>query len=404
MSGKQRGYAFDVDAWIQFHLLRLASFHRETTKADIAVLAEIIQRYHGKFGNGWASHDHLGAMAGVHKASVIRAKRNLERLGFITIVQAGRRGSATVYQPNFALVPKKGSTDATETKGSTHATEIDGLGSIDETETCEYGSMDATPTYLPDRPTKAGSQIDRHDPAPASPPATVGLEATAPGGAGGFEEIFHSYYGGQKGHAGSKAKARAILKALAPSPELHAHILGSATDWYEAWAAQGNPNAARMHLSTWLENEDYDCKPPAAFKPKERKAKDKSKSKPANDNVPVEEDLPSGPMVCDVGPFSPFGTFNGRIVDTSVRRIDRNTEKIVVHLECDNGQSNYPLRIEHTLYSEHPDASIQARGQNFLSEFGELVGESIDDTEQLHGLAVQCTINNKLAISYKEAA
>ncbi len=185
MSGKQRGYAFDVDAWIQFHLLRLASFHPETTKADLAVLAEIIQRYWGKYGNGWVTHEHLVATAGISKATVIRAKRNLERLGFVTVVQAGRRGSATVYKPNFALVPKKGVTDDTETKGVTDDTETDRLGITDETITPEYGVTDATPTYLPDRPTRAGSRIDRDECAAPGAPLAAGLEATAAGTAQG---------------------------------------------------------------------------------------------------------------------------------------------------------------------------------------------------------------------------
>jgi len=373
MSGKQRGYAFDVDAWIQFHLLRLASFHPETTKADIAVLAEIIQRYHGKFGNGWASHNHLGAMAGVHKASVIRAKRNLERLGFITVLQAGRRGSATVYKPNFARVPKK---------GSTHATETDGLGSRDETEITEYGSTCATPSYLPDRPTRAESQIDRHDPAPASPPAAAGLGATAPGGAGGFEEIFHAYYGGKKGHAGSKAKARAVLRALEPSRELQARILASATEWYEAWAVQGNPDAARMHLSTWLENEDYDCKPPAAFKPKERKAKAQPKPEAANDNVPADDDTIPDFMVGSPQLW-PIGEYCGEFIENSIDEQGKDVSADLL-FEVNTPGEHFGTKFRHRFFVDCFVQSLQKEGQKYLDDICGAVGvPSVEDLDDL---------------------
>ncbi|WP_083213691.1 MULTISPECIES: hypothetical protein, partial [unclassified Ensifer] len=237
MSGKQRGYAFDVDAWVQFHLLRLASFHPDTTKADLSVLAEIIQRYWGKYGNGWVTHEHLGAVAGISKATVIRSKRNLERLGFVTVVQAGRRGSATVYKPNFDLVPRKGVTDD-------------------------------TPTYPQDRPTRAESQIDRHEFAAPGAPPLAGLSAATAGPAkGGFEELWRGYDYRQK-----KKEAKAAYDKLAPDADLHARIVAAAIAWQQSWAAQGKQDAPRFTLAKWLEREEYECDP-AAYKPKERTAR-----------------------------------------------------------------------------------------------------------------------------------
>ncbi|MBY3183363.1 hypothetical protein HFO24_17055 [Rhizobium laguerreae] len=399
MSGKTRGYAFDVDAWVQFHLLRAAAFHSGTTKADVAVLAEIIQRYHGKFGNGWASHEHLGSMAGIHKASVIRAKRNLERLGFITVVQPGRRGSATVYQPNFDLIPEKGSRDATETKGSIPATETVHLGSIHETESSEYGSTDATPSYLPDRPTKAESQIDRNDPAPPSAPLPVGLAATGADGAGGrFEEVWKAYDYKQK-----KAEALAAYKKLAPDEELHARIVEAANIWKASWAAQQKADAPRFTLAKWLEREEFECEPPTAYKAKERKAKAPTKKEivAANDND--NEDWESGPMICDVGPFTPFGRFKARIVGSRVEHVDSYTEKVVLDLEW-NDRGLGP-DAQHTFYFQHQDPKVQERGQAFVQRLAECTGiDELTDTEQLHGAHVYCTINNKLAVFYEAAA
>lgn len=331
MSGKKRGYAFDIDAWIQFHLLRLAAFHRETTKADIAVLAEIIQRYHGKFGNGWASHEHLGSMAGIHKTSVIRSKRNLERLGFITIVQAGRRGSATVYRPNFDLVAEKGSKDATETKGSYPATQTHDFGIKDATLSAEYGSMDATPSYLPDRPTRAESQIDRDDCAPATPPPTVGLVATAADGAqDGFEELWKAYSYPQR-----KSEARAAYIKAAPDAESHERMVAAARTWRERWAEQGKADAPRFTLAKWIEREEFECDPPAPYQQKERKAKaTKPKASPANDNAKAQSEPVRIIAVEEIG--NPFNDWSIRLtVDDNYFRTQ--TFELKVINEAGNG-------------------------------------------------------------------
>ena len=87
-----------------------------------------------------------------------------------------------------------------------------------------------------------------------------------------------------------------------------------------------------------------------------------------------------------------------------MERVDGNTEKVTVHLSCQSRLGTYPIDLAHTLYSEHPDEAIQRRGQEFLAELGRLVGETITDTEQLHGKKVACTVNDKLAISYRAAA
>lgn len=396
MSGKTRGYTFDVDAWVQFHLLRLAAFHRETTKADLAVLAEIIQRYHGKFGNGWASHEHLGSMAGIHKTSVIRSKRNLERLGLIEIVQSGRRGSATVYRPNFDLVAEKGSAAATETNGSADATQIDDFGVKDATVSAEYGSMDATPSYLQDRPTRAESQIDREEPAPPTAPLSDGLTAPGAGGAGGFEELWKAY-----GHRQRKADARAAYEKTAPDKERHGRMVDAARAWYLAWAAQARADAPRFTLAKWIEREEYECEPPKAYQQKERNPKP-AKADPKAEPIADNDNEPGAPVL-DVGPFSPIGTYDVTIVGSRVR-VDINGEKVTLLLKVAGGHA-VTHDMEHTFYAQHTDPKIQEKGQRFLHTLADCLGIShLDDTEQLEGHRVRCTVNERFAISYRKAA
>ncbi|MBM7045231.1 hypothetical protein [Rhizobium lusitanum] len=381
MTGKTRGYAFDVDAWIQFHLLRLASFHPETTKADIAVLAEIIQRYWGKYGNGWATHEHLGAAAGISKSSVIRSKRNLELLGFITVVQAGRRGSATVYKPNFALVPQKGVTDDTETKGSIDDTETIDMGVSNDTITHEYGVTDDTPSYLHDRPTRAESQKDRNEfTAPTAPPA-VGLAATAAVAAkDGFEELWRKYDYKQR-----KRDARAAYDKIAPNAELHAEILTAASRWQTSWAAQGKTDAPRFTLAKWLEREEYECDPPTAYQPKEKKRK-------------AEPTAGLKPAPAEQKPAPDFTIYPNKFLSAIIDHVDVDTHEdgaliMTVWFRTPDG-----INVDHMVIIESPEQQEQARGKDELGLLLSAVGlEDINDSSELVGLQaeIEVTHNNK---------
>lgn len=376
MSGKQRGYAFDVDAWVQFHLLRLASFHPKTTKADIAVLAEIIQRYYGKFGNGWVTHEALGEIAGISKATVIRAKRNLELLGFVTVIQPGRRGSATVYKPNFDLVPRKGVTDDTETKGITHATETSGFGSVDDTQTGELGVTDDTPTYLPDRPTRAESQIDRDEfAAPGAPPLAGLSAATAePAKEGGFEELWKAYCCKQK-----KAEAKAAYTKLAPDADLHARMVESAHKWFERWTAQEKPDAPRFTLGKWIEREEFECDPPTAYHAKQRKTA--TKPKPANDNVKDEIEIPE--FMKGSPRLWPTGEYYGEFVENDIQQEGNDIEAHMLFLVNSPGP-HFGKKLLHRFYVQSFMRSAQEQGQKYLNDICRAIG--VDGVEDLDDL------------------
>ncbi len=369
-SGKKR--PFDVDAWVQFRLLRSAAFHPETTKADVAVLAEIIQRYHGQYGNGWASHEHLAAMTGVSLPTVKRAKKSLERLGFVTVLAGGRRGSATVYLPNFALVARKGITDDTESFGVKDDTEMMGKGISDDTETLQKGITDEPPSYLPDRPTRAGSQIDRDDcAAPLAPPA-VGLAATTAGSAqGGFEELRLSYY--PDGKSRNIADERRAYSSLEPDANLHAEMVEAARAWYAAWSAQADTSRPRFSLSRWIREEHYRNAPPTGFKPKERKAGQKVKSKESASRDPFTErrellTVVGSNVVVDSGEL----TLYLDVVDEAGQLRD-----IAIDLEC-------------------KDAQAQERGQKEYRKLLEAVGlHDIDDSSELHGARFTRVLRSK---------
>jgi len=353
-SGKIRGYEYDVDAWIQFHLLRLAAFHPDTTKGDLAILAEIIQRYKGEFGNGWASHDHLGSMAGVHKATVIRAKQNLERLGFITVISPGVRGRATVYAPNFALVPRKGSIPATqsaETIGSTDATLIPELGSTDAIITAELGSTDATPSYLLSPAYKAEGQVDSNV---SISPAADGLSATAQGN--GFEDAWRAYE-----KLGNKTASRAAWKAIGPDDALAAHIARKAA----SWAARAKPDQNRMLFQNWLAEEKWD--------------EADRKRAAANDNKPKKDKPESDP---EPAPRMPVVE---TIVETIVEIVKAEMDggKLMLVLKAENGET---LNDEIALESDNETA--QRTGQKRFGALQSAVDLTVEDPVELHGKRV----------------
>ena len=350
-SGKNRGYEYDVDAWVQFHLLRLAAFHPDTTKGDLAILAEIIQRYKGEFGNGWASHDHLGGMAGVHKATVIRAKQNLERLGFITVISPGVRGRATVNVPNFDLVPQKGSIPATlspETLGSTDATLNAELGSADATTTPELGSTDATPSYILSPAYKAEGQVYGNV---SSPPAPDGLEAT--GRESGFEEAWAAY-----GKLGNKKASRAAWDAIGADAATASRIAERA----ESWKLTAKPGKHRMTFQKWLSAEKWD----------------EADRRPAgtNDNKPKKAKQEPAPTVTpEPAPRLP-------IVETHIEIIkaDMDGGTLRLAMKADGGEI-----VHDEIALESDNESTQREGQKRFGALQAAVDLAVDDPVELRG-------------------
>jgi hypothetical protein len=150
------------------------------------------------------------------------------------------------------------------------------------------GPVDAEPahatgpkTLLPD-PSTDGATGRENDCAAPLAPLSAGLSAADADPAQDakldpFAELWRAY-----GYKRSKTEARRAYTNLAPDADLHAAMVESATAWRETWAAQNKPDAPRYTLAKWIEREEYECSPPTAYRPKERKAKQAA----ANSNQP----------------------------------------------------------------------------------------------------------------------
>ncbi|MBZ9984756.1 hypothetical protein LB521_26860 [Mesorhizobium sp. BR-1-1-8] len=111
--------------------------------------------------------------------------------------------------------------------------------------------------------------IDRLECAAPTAPLAVGVAATAAVAAQDeFEQLWNAY-----DYKKNKREARAAFKKLGPNPDLFATMMTAASAWRQSWAAQGDSKAPRFRLDKWLEREEYDCEPPTAYQPRERKAK-----------------------------------------------------------------------------------------------------------------------------------
>jgi hypothetical protein len=122
--------------------------------------------------------------------------------------------------------------------------------------------------------------------AAASPPRSPA--AFAPDGADaaeeGFQKLWRTY-----GLFRKKAEAREAYKKLNDGVDL-ARVIEAATAWRKAWAAQGDPDAPRKYLHTWLAKECFDEEPPGRkFAKAEGKARKPTAkpAAPANDNKPA---------------------------------------------------------------------------------------------------------------------
>lgn len=258
------------------------------TGLDKSIAFEIVDNYRKDFRNSRASLSYLMNATGADRKSVIASTRRLVENGPFSVVRQGAGTRPTEYGIDFDSVQDSASSgvDTTTNKiGSSSGVEPTTTGGVHPTTSDLSSGVEPTQSVLPDAAYRADIQDRKNDCAPALPPVAAGLEAAAPGRAQGFGELFKTYYATTKGHAGSKAKARAAYEKMSVTPEIHAELIASARAWHDAWAAQGNPGAPRMHLSTWLDREEFENNPPSAFQPKERRAKaQKPKAEPANAN------------------------------------------------------------------------------------------------------------------------
>jgi hypothetical protein len=102
------------------------------------------------------------------------------------------------------------------------------------------------------------------------------------------------------------------------------------------------------------------------------------------------------PWAGDVGQFSPFGTFRASILDSACEWNECG-QFVTLMLDVSDTSSGMEInrQVEHTFDME------TAKGQAFLASICRAVGiASIEDTDVLHGLPMECTITDRGAISY----
>ncbi|KQV81326.1 hypothetical protein ASC90_03100 [Rhizobium sp. Root1220] len=245
------------------------------------------------------------------------------------------------------------------------------------------------------------------EPAPPTAPLTDGLEATVAGGAGGgFEELWKTYFPNRG--QGDKKKARAVYEKLAPDADLHAALLESAQSWFDAWAAQGKPDAPRKHLDTWLAGEHYECDPPSAYKAKERKAPAARalKPEPVNDNEPAAEEIPD--FMKGSPSLWPEGEYWGEFVENEVL-LEYDGKDTAVHLTflVNTPGENFGKRLLHRFYAQSWMKSAQDEGNRYLVDICGAIGvPGCDELDELmfHPIRVKADGRTLTYTKIEEAA
>lgn len=389
----------------KFRLLTLAPLDKRMKRKHLAVYGFILDWFHSKYGDALASVRHVADKlkerdpvgVGLYLGDVHAALTDLVAWGYLS-QELGKGRRASRYVPIWEKACSVHKTpNATDDEPSVRENQNT---SVRETPNTTADSVHKTPNEDP--PTGPGHKTRGHvvgdifEAAPVAPP-TAGLSAAAAGPASGdgFDEFWKAW---PRKH-GIK-KARAEWKKILSDVDIVIEVAG---DWARHYEKHGTDKKWIPEPANWLAGERWledlplihdDAKGAAIAKSKAN-AKPKTKPEPVyeNDNTP-------GPLVMDVGPFTPFGTFHATIEDARVEELDRQTQKVVLDLSW--GAPGWDA--QHTLYYVHPDPKIQQRGRDFIAILGECIGEEITDTNQLVGKAVQCIVNNKLAISYRKAA
>ncbi|MGO7152735.1 hypothetical protein [Rhizobium leguminosarum] len=375
----------------QWRLLGLVLRSKWATGLDKALAYEIIDNYRKAFGNSRASLSYLQKASGADRKAVIASTRRLVENGPFSVIRAGAGTRPTEYKLHFELVQENASsgldTTTMDVEPSSGAETTTGGGAETTTRSASSGA-ETTESVLPVAAYKAGIQDRMIDPAPPSAPLPVGLTATgADDAGGGFEKVWKAYYP-TRGQ-GRKADAREAYGKLNPDYELHLQILEAAREWYGAWAAQDNETAPRKHLNVWLREESYECHPPAAYKPKERKAKAPAADGNVAEQAKAEPDFS----------FYPDHPASGTIEKADLAFDDEDGARMLtVWFRTTDGAD-----VEWMIVVESPDEKEQDRGQlelqrlllatalSELSDPDDLVGRKVDLMVTHQGNFVSCS-------------
>ncbi|MBS3649679.1 hypothetical protein KEU06_13785 [Pseudaminobacter sp. 19-2017] len=232
--------------------------------------------------------------------------------------------------------------------------------------------------------------------APLSAPLTRADAGTAQDN---FEELWCAYYP-RRGK--NKKEARAAYTTLNPGPDLHGRMVEAAREWQASWAAQNNPDAPRRTLAKWIEREEYECDPPTAYKPKERKAPKVEPAVAANENDNVPDFMVGSPKLW------PAGRYVGEFIDGDIDRKGGDEEVTLAFLVNTPGEHDGKV-FEHRFYTQAFIESYQREGQATLESICAAIGlNSVSDTDDILFKPLQAIANGKtvsyLPIPAEEAA
>ncbi len=387
----------------KFKLLCLLSYDGRVKRRHFLVFGFLLDWFHSTYGDALASVRHIQATLQARSPTgeslfigdVHSALTDLVAWGYLH-QEKGRGRRASRYVPNWALV-----CSVRETPNTT-STEIS-VRDSQNTDVREFPN--ATPHSVRDTQNKdpltgpgykTGSQERGIECTTPSASLSVGLSpADARTAQGGFAELWSAY-----DFKREKKKARDAYARFAPDADLHISVVAAAAAWRAAWAAQGKPDAPRRYLHTWLRDEDYDCEPPTAYVPKEGKLQQKG-PRPLVDDPPQADPALAAlaKWEGDVSLFSPRGTFQGEVVETSKWVDEPGAMQVCLLLALKTPTGDQ--RVEHVFWIESDDAEQQRRGQGFLGFLAHAMGiPPAEDTEDLQFRPMTITINQEGHISY----
>lgn len=145
-----------------FLSLAAAAKDSRLSRADIACMAVIIDRFNRSAGSAWPGINRLATEANLHRSNVIRAIHRLELTGFVT-VERGGLGKSNRYRPTFAA----SSASATSSENATSrasATEVVAPARLElVAPTRPEPAYRTYPQNLPNKSTRAELPADRFD-------------------------------------------------------------------------------------------------------------------------------------------------------------------------------------------------------------------------------------------------
>ncbi|MFC6486940.1 hypothetical protein [Nitratireductor sp. GCM10026969] len=385
----------------QWRLYALVSRSDWATGLDKSISFEIIDNYRKEFGNSRASLSYLQQATGAKRSNVTASLRRICENGPISVARPGIGTRPTEYKLHFNLVGEKPSSPAQGTSSddcSSSPVEATTGSPVEATSSKSSSPVEGTQTVLPVTAYKAGLQERTIDSAAPSAPLADGLSATAAETAEDakpepFEQLWKTY-----GVRKKKADARAAYDKLAPDAGLHATMIASAKAWRDA----AGDSVERMHLRRWIEQEEYECEPPSAFKAKDkpRRATARSPTQAAN-TVADEVEEPLFEWVGDVSAFVPVGKHAIEIKAADSAADDDGNPEVTLVYDVDDDDICIG-DVEHRFFIEHKDEKLQRRGQDHLNKLTAAAGiVDIEDTADLVGARVVAVVGRDGSVRYE---